>query len=197
MAIELIDADLRPYSSFAFLAELQDRLPTHPLLETVSFRGWRSGPGGSALDVQFFGADANTLKAASEALKEAVVQYPEVSGVEDDLAYDKGEFVLDLSAQGQSLGFTIDGVGRELRHRLSGLEAATYPDGARSATIRVELPDDEVTADFIYRTQMRAPNGQYVALSDVVSVREQAGFFHHSARKRAAHCFCHRGHIRG
>ena len=176
VAIELIDADLRPYSSFAFLAELQDRLPTHPLLETVSFRGWRSGPGGSALDVQFFGADANTLKAASEALKEAVVQYPEVSGVEDDLAYDKGEFVLDLSAQGQSLGFTIDGVGRELRHRLSGLEAATYPDGARSATIRVELPDDEVTADFIYRTQMRAPNGQYVALSDVVSVREQAGF---------------------
>jgi len=176
VAIELIDADLRPYSSFAFLAELQDRLPTHPLLETVSFRGWRSGPGGSALDVQFFGADANTLKAASEALKEAVVQYPEVSGVEDDLAYDKGEFVLDLSAQGQSLGFTIDGVGRELRHRLSGLEAATYPDGARSATIRVELPDDEVTVDFIYRTQMRAPNGQYVALSDVVSVREQAGF---------------------
>ncbi|WP_298806438.1 efflux RND transporter permease subunit [uncultured Lentibacter sp.] len=176
VAIELIDADLRPYSSFAFLAELQDRLPTHPLLETVSFRGWRSGPGGSALDVQFFGAEASTLKAASEALKEAVAQYPEVSGVEDDLAYDKGEFVLDLSAQGQALGFTIDGVGRELRHRLSGLEAATYPDGARSATIRVELPEDEVTADFIYRAQMRAPNGQYVALSDIVSVREQAGF---------------------
>ena len=176
VAIELIDADLRPYSSFAFLAELQDRLPTHPLLETVSFRGWRSGPGGSALDVQFFGADAATLKAASEALKEAVAQYPEVSGVEDDLAYDKDEFVLDLNARGQALGFTIDGVGRELRHRLSGLEAATYPDGARSAEIRVELPEDEVTADFIYRTQLRAPSGQYTALSDIVSVREQAGF---------------------
>ncbi|MCV2892920.1 efflux RND transporter permease subunit [Lentibacter sp. XHP0401] len=176
VAIELIDADLRPYSSFAFLAELQERLPTHPLLETVSFRGWRSGPGGDALDVQFYGADANTLKAASEALKEAVAQYPEVSAVEDDLAYDKGEFVLDLNARGQALGFTIDGVGRELRHRLSGLEAATYPEGARSAEIRVELPEDELTADFIYRTQMRAPGGQYAALSDIVSVREQAGF---------------------
>ena len=176
VAIELIDADLRPYSSFAFLAELQDRLPSHPLLETVSFRGWRSGPGGSALDVQFFGAQASTLKAASEALKEAVAQYPEVSGVEDDLAYDKGEFVLDLNARGQALGFTIDGVGRELRHRLSGLEAATYPDGARSASIRVELPEAEVTADFIYRTQLRAQDGNYVALSDIVSLREQAGF---------------------
>ena len=176
VAIELIDADLRPYSSFAFLGELQDRLPTHPLLETVSFRGWRSGPGGSALDVQFFGADADTLKRASEALKEAVSNYPEVSGVEDDLAYDKDEFVLDLSAQGKALGFTIDGVGRVLRHRLSGLEAATYPDGPRSASIRVELPEDEVTADFIYTTQMRAPDGNYVALSGIVDVKKKTGF---------------------
>ncbi|RFP90188.1 efflux RND transporter permease subunit [Rhodobacteraceae bacterium 63075] len=176
IAIELIDADLRPYSSFAFLGELQGRLPSHPLLETVSFRGWRSGPGGDALDVQFFGADARTLKAASEALKEAVSRYPEVSGVEDTLSYDKDEFVLDLSAQGQALGFTIDGVGRVLRHRLNGLEAATYPDGARSASIRVELPGEEVRADFLYTTQLRAPSGKYVALSDIVNLREEAGF---------------------
>ncbi len=176
VAIELIDADLRPYSSFAFLARLQENLPTHPLLETVSFRGWRSGPGGDALDVQFFGADAETLKRASEALKEAVSRYPEVSAVEDNLAYDKDEFVLDLSAQGKALGFTIDGVGRVLRHRLSGLEAATYPDGPRSASIRVELPEDEVTADFIYRTQMRTPEGNYVALSDIVDLKKKTGF---------------------
>lgn len=176
VAIELIDADLRPYSSFAFLGELQDRLPSHPLLETVSFRGWRSGPGGAALDVQFYGAEAETLKAASEALKEAVSVYPEVSGVEDDLSYDKGEFVLDLSAQGQSLGFTIDGVGRVLRHRLNGLEAASYPDGTRSASIRVELPAGEKRADFLYSAMLRAPSGKYVALSDIVTLSEEAGF---------------------
>ncbi len=47
ISIELIDADLRPYSSFAFVAELQDAVVNHPLAETVSFRGWRSGPGGT------------------------------------------------------------------------------------------------------------------------------------------------------
>ena len=51
IAVELIDADMRPYSSFAFVAELQDAVPRHPQLETVSFRGWRSGPGGDAIDV--------------------------------------------------------------------------------------------------------------------------------------------------
>ncbi|WP_372612434.1 efflux RND transporter permease subunit [Aquicoccus sp.] len=176
IAIELIDADLRPYSSFAFVAELQERVTRHPMTETLSFRGWRSGPGGEALDVQFYGADAETLKTAAEALKEAVSRYPEVSALEDNLAYDKDELVLDLTPQGQALGFDIDGLGRVLRHRLNGLEAATYPDGPRSAEIRIELPRGELSADFLERSQMRTPQGQYVPLADIVEVETRAGF---------------------
>ncbi|MAM24435.1 MAG: acriflavine resistance protein B [Rhodobacteraceae bacterium] len=176
ISIELIDADLRPYSSFAFVGELQDRVVNHPLAETVSFRGWRSGPGGDALDVQFYGADTDTLKAASQDLQAALAQYPEVSAVQDNLAYDKEELILDLTAQGQALGFTIDALGRALRDRLGGIEAATYPHGPRSATIRVELPEGELTADFLDRTQMRTPSGLYVPLADIVSVERRTGF---------------------
>ncbi len=176
ISIELIDADLRPYSSFAFVGELQDRVVNHPMAETVSFRGWRSGPGGDALDVQFYGADTDTLKGASEDLQDALRQFPEVSAVQDNLAYDKEELILDLTAQGQALGFTIDTLGTVLRHRLGGIEAATYPDGPRSATIRVELPEGELTADFLDRTQMRTPEGQYVPLADIVSVERRTGF---------------------
>ncbi|WP_299871687.1 efflux RND transporter permease subunit [uncultured Sulfitobacter sp.] len=176
ISIELIDADLRPYSSFAFVAALQDEVINHPLAETVSFRGWRSGPGGDALDVQFYGADTDTLKAASEDLQAAMRQYPEVSAVQDNLAYDKEELILDLTPQGQALGFTIDTLGRALRNRLGGIEAATYPDGPRSAAIRVELPEGELTADFLDRTQMRSPDGIYVPLADIVSVERRTGF---------------------
>ncbi len=176
IAIELIDADLRPYSSFAFVADLQDAVRPHPLAETVSFRGWRSGPGGDALDVQFYGASAEVLKQASENLKSALARYPEVSAVEDNLAYDKEELILDLTPQGQALGFTIDGLGRVLRHRLNGLEAATYPDGPRSAAIRVELPEAELTADFLERMQLRTGTGDYVPLDDIVTVTSRSGF---------------------
>lgn len=176
IAIELIDADLRPYSSFQFLGELQDAVRRHPMLETVSFRGWRSGPGGDALDVQIYGADADTLKSAAEGLKTALARFPEVSALEDDLAYDKEELVLELTAQGQALGFTIDALGRVLRNRLNGIEAATYPDGPRSATIRVELPRGELTADFLDRTFLRTEGGEYVPLSDTVSVQSRSGF---------------------
>ena len=176
ISIELIDADLRPYSSFAFVGELQDSVARHPLVETVSFRGWRSGPGGDALDVQFFGADTDTLKAASEDLKRALQKYPEVSAVQDNLAFDKEELILNLTPQGQVLGLTVADLGRVLRNRLGGIEAATFPVGARSADVRVELPAGELTADFLDTTQLRTPDGVYVPLADIVSVERRTGF---------------------
>lgn len=176
MSIELIEADLRPYSSFQFVADLQDAVVQHSLAEVVSFRGWRSGPGGDALDIQFTGADAPTLKAAAEDLKAALARIPEASAVEDSLAYDKDELSLTLTRRGQALGFQPEVLGRVLRHRLSGIEAATYADGPRSATIRVELPKGELTADFIETMLLRAPSGQYVPLSDIVEVERTAGF---------------------
>ncbi|MDG2299768.1 MAG: efflux RND transporter permease subunit [Planktomarina sp.] len=176
IAVELIDADLRPYSSYAFVADLQDAVRRHPSVETISFRGWSSGPGGDALDVQFSGANAATLKAASEALQAALLKYPEVSAVEDTLAYDKEELILELTPQGQSLGLTIDALGRTLRNRLNGIEAASFPDGPRSSTIRVEVPKGELTADFTDRMLIRTQVGDYVPLADIVTVEQRTGF---------------------
>jgi len=177
ISIELVDADLRPFSSSEFVTTLQERIVQHPMAETVSFRSWGGGgPGGDAIDIQLYGADLDTLKAAAEALKSELAQFPEVSGLEDSLSYDKEELILSLTPQGQALGFTIDALGRTLRDRLGGIEAASYPDGLRSATIRVELPASELTADFLERTRMRAASGDYVALADIVQVQQRTGF---------------------
>ncbi|MGI3163457.1 efflux RND transporter permease subunit [Pseudooceanicola sp. 200-1SW] len=176
ITIELIDPDFRPYSSSAFVSALQEEVRQHPLAEVVSFRGWGSGPAGDSLDVQFYGADADTLKAASQDLQEAVLRYPEVSAVEDNLSYDKEEMILELRPQGEALGFTVDQLGRVLRNRLNGIEAATYPVGPRSAAIRVELPEAELSADFLDRMMMRSPGGVYVPLADLVTVERRSGF---------------------
>jgi multidrug efflux pump subunit AcrB len=176
IAIELIDADLRPYSSFAFVAALQDEVRELPLVEALSFRGWRGGPGGDAIDVQIFGADTETLKAAAGAVQAALLPFAEVSGLEDSMAYDREELSLELTPQGEALGFEIGPLGRVLRHRLGGIEAATYPEGPRTASIRVELPEGELTADFLDTTLLRAASGQYVPLADIVTVTARQGF---------------------
>ncbi|MGR3433803.1 MAG: efflux RND transporter permease subunit, partial [Shimia sp.] len=54
--------------------------------------------------------------------------------------------------------------------------AVSFPDGPRSATIRVELPAGELSADFLDRTQMRTPTGAYVPLADIVTVDRRTGF---------------------
>jgi multidrug efflux pump subunit AcrB len=181
IAIELIDADLRPYSSFAFVADLQEAVPNHPMVETVSFRGWRSGPGGDAIDIEISGSSTATLKEAAEALKAQLARFGEVSALEDSLSYDKEEFILELTPQGQALGLGIDDLGQTLRARLNGIEAATYPDGPRTAAIRVELPAGELTADFLDRMLIRTGpstvgEGAYVSLADIVSVTRETGF---------------------
>ncbi|OAN76546.1 acriflavine resistance protein B [Jannaschia sp. EhC01] len=176
LSIELIDADLRPYSSFAFASALQDEVRQLPLAETLSFRGWRGGPGGDAIDVQIFGATTDVLKSASEALQTALAVYPEVSGLDDSMAYDREELSLELTPQGEALGFQIADLGRTLRDRLGGIEAATFPDGPRTASIRVELPEGELTADFLDRTLLRSGSGQYVPLADIVTVASRQGF---------------------
>ncbi|ALI55284.1 efflux RND transporter permease subunit [Celeribacter marinus] len=176
ISVELIDADLRPYSSFAFVGALQEEVVNHPLAETVSFRRGNFGPGGDAIDIELVGADSETLKAAAEGLKAKLALFAEVSALEDSLSYDKEELILELTPQGEALGFTIDALGRTLSNRLGGIEAASYPDGTRTATVRVELPEGELTADFLDRTQMRATSGQYVPLADIVSVTRQTGF---------------------
>ena len=176
ISIELIDPDLRPYSSSQFVSRLQQVVKPTPLMDELSFRGFRAGPGGDSLSVDLSGASATQLKAAAEALKTALTAFAEVTGLEDSLAYDKDELILNLTPEGASLGFTIDALGTELRNRLNGIEAATYPDGNRTGSIRVELPAGERRADFLEGALMQAPGGAQVPLADIVTVGSRTGF---------------------
>lgn len=176
VSIELGDPDLRPWTSADFVTSLQEAAPTHPLLEELSFRGGRYGPGGDDIDVQLSGADVGVLKAAAEALKRALVVFPEVSALEDSMPYDKDELILNLTPQGRALGFTVDAVGAELRSRLAGIEAASFPDGPRSTKIMVQLAESDLSADFLERTLMRTASGGYVPLADIVTIEAKSGF---------------------
>ncbi|HEU0222566.1 MAG TPA: efflux RND transporter permease subunit, partial [Paracoccaceae bacterium] len=108
IAVELIDPDLRPWTSREFVARLEAEVERSPMLETLSFRSGRFGPGGSALEIRLAGADSATLKAAAEDLKARLEPFPIVSGLEDSLAWDKTEMVLALTPLGEALGFTIE-----------------------------------------------------------------------------------------
>ncbi len=176
LSIELIDPDLRPYSAFKFIGDWEDEIRRTPMLETLAVRGGRSGPGGDAIDVRLYGSSTQTLKAASEYLKQALGAMPGVSALEDTLSYDKAELSLKLTPKGEALGFTTDGVAQVLRNRLEGIEVAEFPVGRRTATVKVSLPDNETDAAFIYDTRLKSSAGPYVSLSEIVEINSSFGF---------------------
>ena len=176
ISVELIDADLRNYSSYAFVGALQQEVRRHPLLETLSFRNWASGPGGDGLQVSITGSDAKTLKKVSETLIGQLSSFPEVSGLEDNQSYDKNELTLKLTPTGESLGFTISEIGSDLYERLNGVEAVAFPDGSRTAKIIVSLSRDSIKADFLNRTHVRSSEGKFVKLLDIVTLESNIGF---------------------
>ncbi|ADZ69648.1 efflux RND transporter permease subunit [Polymorphum gilvum] len=174
--IELIDPDLRPYSAFKFLGDWQREVTTGPLLETLSLRGMHSGPGGDAIDVRLYGATTEILKAAAESLKQSLSALPGVGGLEDTMAFDKAEITVTLTPKGEALGFRSDLVARELRDRLEGVEVAEFPLDRRTAKVKVNLPDEETGASFLYETRLRSPGGAYVALGEIVRIESASGF---------------------
>ena len=176
VTVEMIDPDRRPYSQGDFIRRWRQAIRPHPRLETLAMRGGRAGPGGDDVSVAFIGTEPRALKAAAEDLKAALAPYAAVAGVEDTLPYDKTELVLELTPKGEALGLTIGGLGRELRARLSGIEAAEFPLGTRAATIEVSLPESALAADYLSRARIRTPDGAWVALSEAATVSRSLGF---------------------
>lgn len=176
ISIELLDPDLRPYSAFQFIGDWRKEINRPPLLETLALRGERSGPGGDAIDVKLYGNSTETLKAAAESLKQALAPLDGVSALEDTLAYDKPELSLTLTPRGEALGFSTDNVARILRARLEGIEVAEFPVGRRTATVKVQMPEEETDSEFLYTTRVRTDAGTYVALRDIVRVDSAYGF---------------------
>ncbi len=174
--IELIDADLRPYSSFTYLAALQDEVNKSPLLETISFRRWGSGPGGDGISINLAASDTKNLKEAAEQLKASLAPYEEISALEDTQGYDKTEYIITLTDRGKKLGYTIDNIGRQLSDRLNGIEAVTFLKGNKTGKIIIELDKEDLKGDFIYNAKVRSAKGHYGSLSDIVEIKAQYGF---------------------
>lgn len=174
--IELIDPDLRPYTANRFLSDWEKEVKATPLMETLSLRGGRSGPGGQAIDVRLRGGSADTLKAAAEDLKRQLSMLPGVGALEDTMAYDKTELTVRLTPKGEALGFRSEQIAKELRDRLEGIEVVEFPLDRRTVTIKVNMPDEETNSAFLYETRIKSPAGAYVALNEVVTVTADYGF---------------------
>jgi multidrug efflux pump subunit AcrB len=174
--IQLTASEERDVRTSEIISKWRASVPDMPGLKRFSISRNRSGPPGRDIDVRLKGSDPGTLKQAAAELIVFINSFPGVSGAEDDLPYGKPELVMRLKDRGASLGFTVDRVGQQIRNAFEGTIARRFSDGEEEIAIRISEDRATQGSSALRNLDLRAPDGRYVPLSEVVSLSEQQGF---------------------
>lgn len=174
--VQLTSSEERDIRTSEIISKWREAVPDMPGLKRFSISRNRSGPPGRDIDVRLKGNDPGTLKEAAAELIVFINSFPGVSGAEDDLPYGKPELVMRLKDRGASLGFTVDRVGQQIRNAFEGTIARRFFDGEDEIAIRIS--ENRVTegSAALRELNLRAPDGRYVPLTEVVNLSERQGF---------------------
>ncbi len=174
--VQLTSSEVRTFRTPEIVRAWRKAVPDMSGARRVAIFASRSGPPGRDLDLEITGGDVATLKEAAVRIIPLVSSLDGVSGVADDLPYGKPELVMQLLPRGAAFGFTIDEVGRQIRDAFDGAIPRRFARGDDEVTIRVSLMESEKTSDRLRNFELRSPEGEFVPLDEVVSLREKQGF---------------------
>ncbi len=174
--VQLTRAEQRSIRTNKIIEEWRKAVPQIPGVERLSITGRRGGPPGRDIDIQLSGGNPAVLKKAALELRELLGRYPGVSGIADDLPYGKQEIVLEITPRGSALGFTTQSVGRQVRNAFEGAIAKRFARGDEEITIRVLEDNIGTGGQSLRELYIRSPQGIEVPLTEVVNLRDKAGF---------------------
>ena len=176
MRVQLTTSERRTVRTPDITRAWRRALPKIAGVRRVAVYESRGGPPGRDIDIQLQGPDIGVLKQAATAIIPLVQAVNGVSGVSDDLPYGKPELTMQLKDRGASLGFTIDDVGRQLRDSFEGAIPRRFADGDDEITIRVSKIMRSNGTAALRNFDLKSPAGEFVPLSEVVTITESQGF---------------------
>ena len=172
MVVELKTADKREIRTKDFIKAWRKNIINEPGLDNLTIRAPSGGPPGRDLDVRFQGDDLKTLKLASNELINIARNIPGVSSLSDNLEFGIQEKNLRLSEKGQSLGFSIIGLGEQVRSAINGSIISLFPKGDEEVTVRLKLSEDEQNTDMINDLRIISPRGSSFKLQEIAIINE-------------------------
>lgn len=173
---QLTPSERRSVRTRAFAKAWKDELPKISGVESVSITERRAGPPGRDVDVRLQSAPVEVLKAAAEELKQTLTGFPGVNAIADDLPYGKQEFVFEVNARGNALGFTGQNVGAQVRRAFEGAISTRFARGDDEITVRVMRQQSEAGRQDLERFYLTTPAGDRVPLKEVVDISERRSF---------------------
>ena len=176
VTVELAPSETRVYTSEQL--GLMWRELTGPIPEAVDvdFAMSMMTPGDD-IDVQLAGPNTDDLRAAADDVKRRLAEYAGVFGISDSFRAGKEEIQLSIRPAAQTLGLTLQDLGRQVRQAFYGEEAQRIQRGRDDVRVMVRYPrDDRRSLGDLENMRVRTPNGGEVPFSQVAVVESGRGF---------------------
>ena len=132
---------------------------------------------GEDVDVELSGLDLDRLRAAADVLKGRLAEYAGVYAVADSIQTGKAEMRLDIRPAAETLGLTLQDLGRQVRQAFYGEEAQRIQRGRDDIRVMVRYPREQRRSlGTLEGMRVRTPDGGEVPFSQVALVEPGRGF---------------------
>ena len=121
---------------------------------------------GAAVDVELTGSDLDELRAAGGEIKARLADYPGVFDISDSFRAGKREIRLELDPRAESLGLSLEALGRQVRQGFYGAEAQRIQRGRDDIRVMVRYPlEERETLASLEDMRIRTPTGAEIPFS--------------------------------
>ena len=176
VTVELAPAETRAYTSEELGILWREVTDPIPEAVEVTFEMSMMNPGDD-VDVQLAGPDIDRLRNAADAVKRRLGEYAGVYEISDSFRAGKEEMQLGIKPAAETLGLTLQDLGRQVRQAFYGEEAQRIQRGRDDIRVMVRYPrDDRRSLGDMENMRIRTPSGAEVPFSQVAQVEPGRGF---------------------
>lgn len=173
----LLASEKRGIHSKDLQVEWEKEVGSIPGAQSVTFTGMAHGPPGAPIEAWLQGQDMETLRAASDELKERLAEFAGVYQIRSDLAPGKNEMRLELKPEAHALGLTVEDLASQVHAGYFGEEALRLQRGKDDVRVKVRYTQDERSrASDLKNMRVRTRDGREIPLLSVADATFAPGY---------------------
>ena len=174
--LELAPPDGRPMRAEELANRWRDLTGAIPEATELTYIASEANAG-SDVDVMLVGPDVDRMQAAADRLKQQLRGYTGVYDITDSFMAGKEEIKLGITPAAESLGLTLQDLGRQVRQAFYGEETQRIQRGRDDIRVMVRYPADKRRSlGDLEGMRIRTPDGGEVPFSHVAVVDPGRGF---------------------
>jgi len=175
--IELVPSQYRALNSEQLGNRWRELTGQIPEAVDITFDASAMSPGGADVDVMLSGPNIDQLRAAAEEIKARLNRYAGVYEITDSFRAGKEEMQLGITPAAETLGLTLQDLGRQVRQAFYGEEAQRIQRGRDDIRVMVRYPlSDRRSLGDLENMRIRTPEGGEVPFRQVAAVETGRGF---------------------